>query len=160
MGFIEGGTAVLFAVIMYGIYYGLLGIQVQKVLIADEEPMTRFLWFIGVAFVSMMVWAMVGAFVYWVILIWFRIWLQEPHAWRQQILSATGWFPFGFILKHAPIPTGGVRGLVIFGGYPFVTLIAAGVVALAMRVGAGWEAMIERKRHVGPGPSARTKEIA
>ena len=157
MGFIEGGTAVLFAVSMYGLFYAIAGAQVQKVLIADEEPTTRVFWFFGIAFVSLMVWAMVGAFVYWVILIWFRIWLREPHAWRQQILSDTGWFPFGVILKHGPIPPGGVRGIVIFAGYPIVLLVAASVVALWLRLQRAWET---RGLHDHRAASARPKEIA
>src|SRR5690348_18364524 len=95
MGFIEGGTAVLYAIVIYAIYYGIVGMQVQTLLTADEEPGTRVFWFVGITFVSIMVWAIVGAVVYWGILIWFRIWLREPHAWRQEILSDTGWFPFG-----------------------------------------------------------------
>ena len=97
---VEGGTAVLFAIVIYALYYGITGMQVYKVLVADEEPITRVLWFVGIAFVSMMVWAIVGGFVYWGILIWFRIWLRQPHAWHQQILSMTGWFPFGLLLKY------------------------------------------------------------
>ncbi|MCA1723862.1 MAG: hypothetical protein LC748_06360 [Thermomicrobia bacterium] len=160
MGFIEGGTAVLYAVIFYALYYGIIGTQTYKLLVADEEPMTRVFWFVGIAFVSIMVWAIVGAVVYWGILIWFRIWLREPHAWRQDILSDTGWFPFGFILKHAPIPTGGVRGAFIFLGYPVVLLIAAGLVALWTRGQAGWERMTARRMHPEPGAPGQTKGLA
>jgi hypothetical protein len=159
MGFIEAGSAVLFAIVVYAIFYGMAGVQIRKVLIADEEPITRVFWFLGATFISFMVWAMVGAVVYWGILIWFRIWLKQPHAWHAQILSATGWFPFGLILKHGPFPEGGLRGLVIFGGYPFVVLIAAGVVAICLRVRTWWDVMAERRRGVPPGEPARTREI-
>src|SRR5205085_12558353 len=129
--------------------------EVYKVMVADEEPRTRVLWFVGIAFVSMMVWAIVGGFVYWGILIWFRVWLRQPHAWHQQILSATGWFPFGLILKYGPFPKGGIRGIVIFAGYPVVLLIAAGVVALALRV----RGALERETPpVRTAPPARAKE--
>lgn len=160
MGFIEGGTAVLFAVIMYAVYWGVAGAQVRKIVIADEEPRLRFFWFLGVAFASIMVWAMVGALVYWVILIWFRIWLRDPHPWRQEILSATGWFPFGLILRHGPFPKGGAQGAVVFLGYPFVLLIAAGCVAIVLRVRDVVTGGVARGRRLGPGASARTKEIA
>ena len=100
MGFIEGGTAVLYAIVLYALYYGIVGMQVYKVLTADEEPMTRVLWFIGITFVSIMVWAIVGAVVYWGILIWFRIWLgSQPQSWLQDVLSDTGWFPNGYPAK-------------------------------------------------------------
>jgi hypothetical protein len=161
MGFIEGGTAVLYAIILYAIYYGIAGMQVYKVLTADEEPMTRVFWFIGIVFVSIMVWAMVGAVVYWGILIWFRIWLgPQPHVWLQEILSDTGWFPFGLILRYGPIPTGGLRGAFIFLGYPVVVLIAAAVVALWLRAQAGWERMMARRTHIEPAAKASTKGIA
>ena len=161
MGLIEGGTAVLYAVVLYALYYGIVGMQVYKVLTADEEPMTRVLWFVGITFVSIMVWAIVGAVVYWGILIWFRIWLgSQPQVWLQDILSDTGWFPFGFILKHAPIPKGGVRGAFIFLGYPFVLLIAAGAAALWSSARGGWEKMAARRAHVEPGAPAQTKGIA
>lgn len=155
MGFIEGGTAVLFAVVIYALYYGITGMQVYKVLTADEEPKTRVFWFVGIAFVSMMVWAIVGGFVYWGILIWFRVWLRQPHAWHQQILSMTGWFPFGLILKYGPFPKGGIRGIVIFAGYPVVLLIAAGVVSLVLRVRGAFDRGASRVR---PGTPARAKE--
>ncbi|MDQ2785895.1 MAG: hypothetical protein M3Y58_12930 [Chloroflexota bacterium] len=158
MDFIEGGTAVLYAIILYALYYAIVGMQVYKVLTADEEPMTRTFWFVGIAFVSLMVWAIVGAVVYWGILIWFRIWLQQPHAWLQEILSDTGWFPFGLILKHGPIPTGGVRGAFILVGYPVILLIAAGLVALWVRASGAWETMATRRTHSEPGAPARTKE--
>lgn len=160
MDFIEGGTAVLYAIILYALYYGIVGMQVYKVLTADEEPMTRAFWFVGIAFVSLMVWAIVGAVVYWGILIWFRIWLQQPHAWLQEILSDTGWFPFGLILKHGPIPTGGVRGAFILFGYPVVLLIAAGLAALWLRISGAWETMAARRTHAEHGKPARTKETA
>ena len=57
MGVIEGGTAVLFAIVIYAIFYGLAGTQVRKLLIADEEPVVRILGFFGIAFVALMVWA-------------------------------------------------------------------------------------------------------
>jgi hypothetical protein len=155
MGFIEGGTAVLFAIVIYALYYGITGMQVYKALVADEEPITRVLWFVGIAFVSMMVWALVGGFVYWGILIWFRIWLRQPHAWHQQILSTTGWFPFGLILRYGRFPTGGIRGLVIFGGYPVVLLIVAGIVALVLRVRSVFE---QDAPHAGARTSVRAKE--
>ncbi|GEM_PF-5053971 len=160
MGFIEGGIAVLYAIILYAIYYSIVGMQVYKVLIADEEPVTRVFWFIGITFVSLMVWAMVGAVVYWGILIWFRIWLREPHAWRQEILSVTGWFPFGVILKHGPIPQGGVRGLFIFLSYPVVLLIAAGMAAIGVRAHDGWDRVMAHRTRPESGATARTKEIA
>jgi hypothetical protein len=160
MGFIEGGTAVLYAIVLYAIYYGIVGTQVYKVLIADEEPVTRLLWFIGITFVSIMVWAIVGAIVYWGILIWFRIWLgSQPQSWLQDVLSDTGWFPFGFIFKHATIPTGGVRGAFIFLGYPVVLLIAAGVAALCISARNGWEKMTARGTHIKPDTSAQTRGI-
>lgn len=160
MGFIEGGTAVLYAIVLYAIYYGIVGTQVYKVLIADEEPMTRVLWFVGITFVSIMVWAIVGAVVYWGILIWFRIWLgSQPQAWLQDILSDTGWFPFGFIFKHAPIPTGGVRGAFIFLGYPVLLLIAAGLVAIWMAMRGGWEKMTARGARISPDAPTRTRGI-
>ncbi|MGI8857729.1 MAG: hypothetical protein ACR2JW_18495 [Thermomicrobiales bacterium] len=139
MDFLQAGTAVLFAIVMYALYYGITGVQVYKVLVADEEPVTRAFWFLGITFVSIMVWAIVGGVVYWGILIWFRIWLQQPHAWQPAILSATGWFPFGLILKHGPFPEGGTRGIVIIAGYPVVLLIAAGVMGLCLRARAAWE---------------------
>lgn len=157
MGFIEGGVAVLFAIVLYAIYYGIVGTQVYRALIADEEPGTRVFWFAGITFVSLMVWAIVGAFVYWGILIWFRIWLKDPHPWRQEILSDTGWFPFGVILKHGPVPTGGVRGAFIFLAYPVVLLIAAGMAAIGHRIGGWWEEKTARHTSCAP---ARTKEIA
>ena len=157
MGFIEGGAAVLYAIVLYAIYYGITGVQVYKALVADEEPMTRVLWFIGITFASMMVWAIVGGVVYWGILIWFRIWLRQPHAWHQQILSTTGWFPFGLILKHGPFPAGGVRGIIIFAGYPIVLLIAAGIMGLCLRARDAWDHVSPRLR---PGTPARPKESA
>ncbi len=160
MDFIEGGTAVLYAIILYAMYYGIVGMQVYKVLTADEEPLTRAFWFVGITFVSLMVWAIVGAVVYWGILIWFRIWLQQPHVWLREILSDTGWFPFGLILKHGPVPTGGVRGAFILVGYPVVLLIAAGLVALWLRVSGAWKTMAARRTHTEPGSPARTKEVA
>jgi hypothetical protein len=161
MDFIEGGTAVLYAIILYGIYYGILGMQVYKVLTADEEPMTRVFWFVGIVFVSIMVWAIVGAVVYWGILIWFRIWLgSQPQTWLQEVLSDTGWFPFGLILRYGPVPTGGVRGGFIFLGYHGVVLIAAGVVALWLRVRGGWERITARREPIEPGAPTHTKEIA
>ncbi len=161
MDFIEGGTAVLYAIILYGIYYGILGMQVYKVLTADEEPMTRVFWFVGIVFVSIMVWAIVGAVVYWGILIWFRIWLgSQPQTWLQEVLSDTGWFPFGLILRYGPVPTGAVRGGFIFLGYPVVVLIAAGVVALWLRVRGGWERITARREPIEPGAPTHTKEIA
>ena len=57
MGFIEGGTAILFAIVIYAIYYGITGMQVYKALTADEEPLTRVWWFVGITFASLMVWA-------------------------------------------------------------------------------------------------------
>lgn len=158
MGFIEGGTAILFAIVIYAIYYGITGMQVYKALTADEEPLTRVWWFVGITFASMMVWAIVGGFVYWGILIWFRIWLgKQPHPWFQQILSATGWFPFGLILKHGHIPAGGARGLTIFAGYPVVLLVAAGVVAIVLRV----RGLFERETpRIESRPAARPKESA
>lgn len=154
MGFIEGGTAVLFAIILYALFYAITGTQVYNVLVADEERVTRAFWFLGIAFVSMMVWAIVGAVVYWGILIWFRIWLRQPHAWHQQILSATGWFPFGLILRYGPFPVGGVRGVVIFAGYPVVLLVAAGAMGLCLRARDGWDHRASGAR----GASVRPKE--
>ena len=161
MGFIEGGIEVLYAIMLYAIYYGIVGMQVYKVLTADEEPMTRVFWFVGIVFVSIMVWAIVGAVVYWGILIWFRIWLgPQPQSWLQEILSDTGWFPFGLILRYGPIPTGGVRGAFIFLGYPVVVLIATGVVAIWLRVRGGWEKMMARRAPIEPGAPTHTKGIA
>jgi hypothetical protein len=134
MGVIEGGTAVLFAIIIYGIFYGLTGAQVRKVIIADEEPVVRIFGFFGIAFVALMLWAMVGAFVYWGILIWFRIWLRDPHPWRQEVLSATGWFPFGLFFRYGHVPTGGIRGVVILVGLPVMLLLAGGAVAVGLRM--------------------------
>ncbi len=160
MGFIEGGTAVLYAIVLYALYYGMVGMQVYKVLTADEEPLTRVLWFIGITFVSIMVWAIVGAVVYWGILIWFRIWLgSQPQFWLQDVLSDTGWFPFGFIFKHATIPMGGVRGAFIFLGYPFVLLIAAGLVAVCIAARDRWEKMAARRTRVERHASSQTKGI-
>jgi len=160
MGLIEGGVAVLYAIALYAVYYGIVGAQVHRALIADEEPGTRVFWFFGITFVGLMVWAMVGAVVYWGILIWFRIWLRDPHPWRQEILSDTGWFPFGLILKHGPIPTGGVRGAFVFLGFPFVLLIAAGVAALWSRANIRWERATTRRAHPTPGAPASTKGVA
>jgi len=160
MDFIEGGTAVLYAIILYALYYAIVGMQMYKALTADEEPLTRAFWFVGITFVSLMVWAIVGAVVYWGILIWFRIWLQQPHAWLQEILSDTGWFPFGLILKHGPIPTGGVRGLFIFLSYPVVLLIAAGMAAIGVRAHAGWDGVIAHRTRPESGATPGTKEIA
>ncbi len=160
MDFIEGGTAVLYAIILYALYYAVVGMQVYKALTADEEPLTRAFWFVCITFVSLMVWAIVGAVVYWGILIWFRIWLQQPHAWLQEILSDTGWFPFGLILKHGPIPVGGVRGAFILFGHPVVLLIAAGMVALWLRVSSVWETMAARRTHTETDRPVRAKETA
>jgi hypothetical protein len=161
MDFIEGGIALLYAIMLYGIYYGIVGMQVYKVLTADEEPMTRVFWFIGIAFVSIMVWAIVGAVVYWGILIWFRIWLgSQPQSWLQEMLSDTGWFPFGLILRYGPIPTGGARGAFIFVGYPVVMLAAAGVVALCLHMQRGWERMTARRTPIKPGVPTHTEKIA
>src|SRR5436309_2668110 len=99
MGVIEGGTAVLFAIVIYAIFYGLAGAQVRKLLVADEEPVVRILGFFGIAFVALMVWAIVGAFVHVGMLVWFRIWLRDPHPWRQQILRVTDWFPLALLFK-------------------------------------------------------------
>jgi hypothetical protein len=134
MSVIEGGTAILFAIVIYGLFYGLTGAQVRKVVIADEEPIARVFGFLGVAVVALMVWAMVGGFVYWGILIWFRIWLRDSHPWRQDILSATGWFPYGLVFKYGHLPVGGIRGAVIFIGFPFVLLIAGGAVGIGLRI--------------------------
>lgn len=147
MGVIEGGTAVLFAIVIYALFYGLTGAQVRKVLVADEEPVVRIFGFLGIAFVALMVWAIVGAFVYWGILIWFRIWLQETHPWRQDILSATGWFPFGALFKYGHIPAGGVRGAIILLGFPVGLLIAGGVVAVGLRVRDGVVRATASSRH-------------
>ncbi len=160
MGLIEGGTAVLFAIVVYALFYGLAGAQVREILIADEPPGLRVFWFIAAVVVSIMVWAILGGFVYWAILVWFRIWLVQPHAWRQEILSQTGWFPFGLLFKHLQIPAGGIRFLMVMLIYPFTLLVSAGLVALGLRLrgqreeaGTGWPAD-------GAGASARTKEIA
>ncbi len=156
MDFLQAGTAVLFAIVIYALYYGITGVQTYKVLVADEEPVTRAFWFLGITFVSIMVWAIVGGVVYWGILIWFRIWLQQPHAWQPAILSATGWFPFGLILKHGPFPEGGARGIAILVGYPVVLLIAAGVMGLCLRARDAWG---ERAAtHIRPGAPVRPKE--
>lgn len=152
MGVIEGGTAVLFAIVIYGLFYGLTGAQVRKVLVADEEPGVRVLGFLGIAFIALMVWACVGAFVHVGCLVWFRIWLREPHAWRQQILRVTNWFPLGLLLKYGPLAKaqGGIRLLVILVLFPMILLLAGGAVALGLRV----RGMMERptvggERHVG-----------
>jgi hypothetical protein len=151
MGVIEGGTAVLFAIVIYAIFYGLAGTQVRKLLVADEEPVVRILGFFGIAFVALMVWAIVGAFVYWGILIWFRIWLRDPHPWRQDILSATGWFPFGLLYKYGHIPAGGIRAVLILLGFPVALLLAGGVVAVGLRI----QTMLERPRVPGERGSDR-----
>ena len=156
MDFIQASTAVLFAIVMYALYYGATGIQVYKALVADEEPITRVLWFVGIAFVSLMLWAIVGGVVYWGILIWFRIWLQDPHAWQPAILSATGWFPFGLILKHGPFPEGGIRGIVIFAGFPIVLLVAGGIMGLYLRAHDAWDERATPRTRSGT--SARPKE--
>lgn len=134
MGFIEGGTAVLFAVVVYGIFYGLAGSQARSIIVADEAPVARVFGFLAVAFVSLLIWGVVGGVVYWGILIWFRIWLREPQPWRQQILSMTGWFPFGLILKRGPFPVGGARFAVILLGFPLALLVAAGGISIGLRV--------------------------
>jgi hypothetical protein len=149
MGVIEGGTAVLFAIVIYALFYGLTGAQVRKVLIADEVPVVRIFGFLGIAFVALMVWAIVGAFVYWGILIWFRIWLQAPHPWRQDILSATGWFPFGALFKYGHIPVGGVRAALILIGFPIALLIAGGIVAVGLRVHDAWNRATTGRQRIG-----------
>ncbi len=147
MGFIEGGTAVLFAIVVYGIFYGLAGSQARNIVVADESPVGRVFGFLAVAFVSLLIWGGVGGVVYWGILIWFRIWLREPQPWRQQILSMTGWFPFGLILKRLPFPEGAVRLAVILLGFPLALLAAAGVISIGLRVrDAIWDLMRQRRR--------------
>jgi hypothetical protein len=153
MGVIEGGTAVLFAIVIYGLFYGLTGAQVRKVVIADEEPVVRIFGFLGIAVVALMVWALVGGFVYWGILIWFRIWLQDPHPWRQVILSTTGWFPFGLLFKYGRFPVGGIRGAAILIIFPFVLLLAGGAVAIGLRIRDAFDRMTasrgSKSAHVG-----------
>lgn len=134
MGLIEGGTAVLFAIVVYGIFYGLAGSQVRNIIIADEAPAARVFGFLAAAFVALLVWGVVGGVVYWGILIWFRIWLREPQPWRQQILSMTGWFPFGLLFKRLPLPAGGARLALVLLGFPFALLVAAGGISIGLRV--------------------------
>lgn len=129
-GLLEGGTAVLFAVVLYALFYAIAGAQLRALLVADESPAYRVFGTLGVLAVAAIVWSFVGALVYWGILIWFRIWLQEPHAWRQQILSLTGWFPFGALFKYGPFPAGGPRAVAIVVGFPLCMFLAAGVVAI------------------------------
>lgn len=159
MGFIEGGTAVLFAIVMYAIFYAIVGMQVRNVVTADEEPIARVFGFLGISFVALMVWGILGGFVYWVILIWFRIWLRDPHPWRQEILSTTGWFPFGFILKHGPFPVGAIRGVVLLFGFPVVLQVAAGIVALILRVRDAATSRTAGRSPVGQGTPSPTKEF-
>jgi hypothetical protein len=152
MGVIEGGTAVLFAIVIYGLFYGLAGAQVRKVLVADEEPGVRILGFFGIAFIALMVWACVGAFVHVGCLVWFRIWLREPHTWRQQILRVTDWFPFALLFKYRPLAgaQGGMRLLVILILFPITLLIAGGAVAIGLRLrGMTERAPMGTGRHIG-----------
>ncbi len=131
---VEGGTAVLYAVVLYAAFYGIAGAQLRNVLVADESPAWRIFAALGVIIVSSVVWLLVGTLVYWGNLVWFRIWLQEPHAWRGQILSLTGWFPFGALFKYGPFPAGGLRAVAIVLGYPATLLVCAGLWSLWHRL--------------------------
>jgi hypothetical protein len=155
MGVIEGGTAVLFAIVIYAIFYGLTGAQVRKVLVADEEPVVRVFGFLGIVVVALMVWAVVGAFVHVGLLVWFRIWLRDPHPWRQEILNITDWFPVGLLFQYGPFPPGGMRIVVILVGFTIVVIIAAGMVAIGLRIrGAFQRPLVPGERRMGSSNAA------
>ena len=84
---VEGGIAVLFAAAVYGAFFAVAGAQLHRALFADEGPGMRTFYAVVVAVISGIVWVMVGAVVYWGILLWFRFFLQEPQPWRQQLLA-------------------------------------------------------------------------
>lgn len=129
-GLLQGGPAVLFAIVIYSAFFALAGAQLWRVLAADESVAVRLFGSLAVIVVSFVVWVLVGAMVYWGILLWFRFLLQEPHAWRQQILDLTAWFPFGALFRTRTFPPGLATALAILIGYPVTLLIAAAIVAL------------------------------
>lgn len=128
-GLLQGGPAVLFAVIIYGIFYALAGGQFRRVLVADESIGMRVFSSLAVIVVSAVIWMLVGAVVYWSILLWFRFLLQEPHAWRQQILDLTAWFPCGALFGIGAFPPGVGRVAEILLSYPAMLLLAAMLIA-------------------------------
>jgi hypothetical protein len=155
MGVIEGGTAVLFAIVIYALFYGLTGAQVRKLLVADEEPVVRIFGFLGIVFVALMVWAIVGAFVHVGLLVWFRIWLRDPHPWRQHILNVTDWFPVGLLFQYGPFPPGGLRILAIVVGFSIVLMFAAGAVAIGLRIRTALQRpIVHGKRRMGSSNAA------
>jgi len=131
---IEGGIAVLFAVAVYGAFFALAGAQVRRALFADEGPGLRAFYAVAVMALSAIVWVMVGAVVYWGILLWFRFFLQEPQPWRQQLLDLTRWFPAGLLVTTPLFRGEAGRALAVVLGYPATLLLAAVAVALWRRV--------------------------
>ncbi len=134
-GLLQGGPAVLFAVAMYGVFFAFVGEQLRRVLVADESIVARLFGSIAVVVISAVVWVLVGTVVFWTVLLWFRFLLQEPHAWRQQIIDATAWFPIGALLRTHAFAPGLASGLAVLIGYPTSLGVAAGIVALWHRAG-------------------------
>lgn len=127
---IEGGIAVLFAAAVYGAFFVAAGAQLRRALFADEGPGMRAFYAVAVVAISAIVWVMVGAVVYWGILLWFRFFLQEPQPWRQQLLDRTRWFPAGLLVTTPLFKGEAGRALAVVLGYPATLLLAAGAVAL------------------------------
>jgi len=133
-GLLQGGPAVLFAVAMYGVFFALVGEQLRRVVVADESFAARLFGGLAVVVLSAVVWVLIGTVVFWTILLWFRFLLQEPHAWRQQIIDLTAWFPLGALLHTGAFSPGLASGLAVLIGYPASLGIAAGFVALWHRM--------------------------
>lgn len=130
---IEGGIAVLFAAAVYGAFFVAAGAQLRRTLFADEGPGMRAFYAVAVVAISAIVWVMVGAVVYWGILLWFRFFLQEPQPWRQQLLDRTRWFPAGLLVTTPLFKGEAGRALAVVLGYPAVLLLVAGGIALWQR---------------------------
>lgn len=132
-GVIEGGVAVLFAAAMYAGFFAVAGAQLRRALTADEEPGLRAFYSVAVVLLSAIVWVMVGAVVYWGILLWFRFFLQEYQPWRQQILGLTSWFPAGLLVATGLFRAESGRALAVLLGYPAALFLAAGLTGLWRR---------------------------
>lgn len=133
-GVIEGGVAVLFAVVAYGAFFAAAGAQLHRALTADEGAGLRAFYAAAVVAVSAIAWVLVGAMVYGGTLLWFRFFLQQPQPWRQQILDRTRWFPAGVLVETGAFPPGAGRGLAVLLGYPAALFLAAALVALWRRL--------------------------
>lgn len=133
-GLLQGGPAVLFAVIIYGIFYAIAGEQFRRVLVADESTPVRVFSGLAVIVVSAVIWVLVGTIVYWGILLWFGFLLQEPHAWRQHVLDLTAWFPCGALLSTGVFAPGIARAVAILLGYPAMLFLAALLITFWRRI--------------------------